>query len=132
MLEELAIEEMVGDAPVLRGRRRLAAGEDLTADVATTADVLTADGDVATVEASVTDEGVAAPEAPADTDDAAIATGATVDAEGASSAAPTDDRRGRQRAVRLAGRAARPRSTGTTASPSPSCAAGSAATRSAR
>jgi hypothetical protein len=35
-----------------------------TADVATTVDVLAADGEVATVEASVTDEGIAAPEAP--------------------------------------------------------------------
>lgn len=47
VLEELAIDEMVGDAPV------------------TGADVLTPDGGIATVEASVTAEGVAAPEAPA-------------------------------------------------------------------
>jgi hypothetical protein len=58
VLEELAIDEMVGDAPVT------AADADVTADVATTADVLTPDGEVATVEASVTDEGVAAPETP--------------------------------------------------------------------
>ena len=66
VLEELAIEEMVADAPAPAADVTPAA-EDLTADVATTADVLTAEGDVATVEASVTDEGVAAPEAPADT-----------------------------------------------------------------
>jgi len=65
VLEELAIEEMVADAPAPPADVPPAA-EDLTADVATTADVLTAEGDVATVEASVTDEGVAAPEAPAD------------------------------------------------------------------
>ena len=53
VLEELAIEEMVGDATA-----------DITADVATTADVLTPDGEVAAVEATLTDEGVAAPEAP--------------------------------------------------------------------
>jgi hypothetical protein len=57
VLEELAIDEMVGDAAVTD------ADADVTADVATTADVLTPDGEVATVEASVTDEGVAAPEA---------------------------------------------------------------------
>ena len=66
VLEELAIEEMVADAPAPPADVTPAA-EDLSADVATTADVLTAEGDVATVEASVTDEGVAAPEAPADT-----------------------------------------------------------------
>jgi hypothetical protein len=116
VLEELAIEELVADASV-SAADAAPAGEDVTADVATTADVLTAEGDVATVEASVTDEGVAAPEGPADTatdeggttvaaatgvrtdegetgtaeEDAAIATGATVDAVGEASAAPTDD-----------------------------------------
>jgi hypothetical protein len=53
LLDELAIDEMVEQAPTL----------DETADVATTADVLTADGTVESVDATVTDEGVAAPEA---------------------------------------------------------------------
>jgi hypothetical protein len=120
VLEELAIDEMVGDAPVTAADTT-PAGEDVSADVATTADVLTPDGEVATVEATVTDEGVAAPEASAaDTatdeggtpvaaatgvrtdegetgtaeEDAAIATGAAVDAVGGDSAAPTDDPEG--------------------------------------
>src|SRR4051794_39010720 len=41
-----------------------------TADVATTVDVLTAEGEVATVDAAVTDEGVAAPESPQDAEPA--------------------------------------------------------------
>ncbi|MFD2091964.1 hypothetical protein [Blastococcus deserti] len=47
-----------------------------TADVATTVDVLTPEGEIATVDATVTDEGVAAPEAPgtADADDDTVAT----------------------------------------------------------
>ena len=81
VLEELEIEEMVGDAPVSTAEAT-PAGEDVTADVATTADVLTAESDVATVEASVTDEGVAAPEAPADT--TATATTDSDTAEGGS------------------------------------------------
>jgi hypothetical protein len=43
-----------------------ATGEELTADVSTSVDVLTPDGEVAAVDAAVTDEGIAAPEAPAD------------------------------------------------------------------
>jgi hypothetical protein len=78
VLEELAIDEMVGDAPV-SAADAAPAGEDVTADVSTTADVLTPDGQVTTVEATVTDEGVAAPEAPAD---------------GAGTAAPTDEPEG--------------------------------------
>jgi hypothetical protein len=99
VLEEIAIDEMVGEA-------------EPTADVSTTVDVLTPDGDVAAVDATVTDEGVAAPESDAgpvaaatgvrtdvggpDTaaEDAAIAEGAAVDAVGATSAAPTDDAQG--------------------------------------
>ncbi|SOE01233.1 hypothetical protein [Blastococcus haudaquaticus] len=52
-----------------------------TADVATTVDVLTPEGEIATVEATVTDEGVAAPEAPeADVPAADDDTVATTDA----------------------------------------------------
>ncbi|NEK57861.1 hypothetical protein GCU56_08250 [Geodermatophilus sabuli] len=46
-----------GDAPTVPEP-----AADLTADVATEVDVLTADGQIETVEATVTDEGVAAPE----------------------------------------------------------------------
>ncbi|HEY0126577.1 MAG TPA: hypothetical protein VGB58_05525, partial [Blastococcus sp.] len=58
-----------------------------TADVSTTVDVVTPDGEIAVVEASVTDEGVAAPEAPgsgtAGADDDTVA---TTDAAGAADA----------------------------------------------
>ncbi len=69
VLEELAIDEMVGDdvpggAPGAGTQDDGAGGTstDETPDVATTVDVLTPAGEVATVEAAVTDEGVAAPE----------------------------------------------------------------------
>jgi hypothetical protein len=60
------------------------ADTDASADVATTVDVLTPEGEVATVEAAVTDEGIAAVEAPQDepgTDETVAATDAA--AEGA-------------------------------------------------
>ena len=88
VLEELAIEEMVGDAPV-SAADATPAGEDVTADVATTADVLTPDGGIATVEASVTDEGVAAPEAPA-ADETATDEGGTPVAAAAPIEEPAD------------------------------------------
>jgi hypothetical protein len=86
VLEELAIDEMVGDAPVTAAD----ADTDVTADVSTTADVLTPDGGVATVEASVTDEGVAAPETPP-ADDTAVDEGGTpvAAAPPAAASAPT-------------------------------------------
>jgi hypothetical protein len=60
-----------------------------TADVATTVDVVTPDGEIASVEAAVTDEGIAAPEAPeADTPAGEDDTVATTD--GAADATPTD------------------------------------------
>jgi hypothetical protein len=81
ILDELAIDEMVGDAPAATGAAVTEDADALesallesepapaatldaepSADVATSVDVLTADGDVATVDATVTDEGVAAPE----------------------------------------------------------------------
>jgi hypothetical protein len=115
VLEELAIEEMVGDAPLvgtvgtdtatpadiaaLEDSAALeavlltpdadatAAEPDLTADVATTADVLTPDAQVATVEATVTDEGVAAPETPTD---GAEAGGSELSGSQAAVTAPVD------------------------------------------
>jgi hypothetical protein len=85
VLEELAIDELVDDAPVSAADAS-PAGDDVSADVATTVDVLTPDGDIATVEASVTDEGVAAPEAAA-ADDTAVDEGGTPVA----TAAPIDE-----------------------------------------
>ena len=112
ILDELAIDEMVPDAPATAADTLDA---EPTADVATTVDVVTPDGEVT----PVTDEGIAAPageEATAtatdeggtpvaaatgvrtdvggpDTsaEDAAIAEGSAVDAVGGYSAAPTDD-----------------------------------------
>ncbi len=76
-----------------------------TADVSTTVDVLTPEGEVATVDAAVTDEGIAAPEVPeADTptahDDTVAATDAETvaatdaDTEGATDTAATDTNAG--------------------------------------
>src|SRR3954471_7374217 len=99
ILDEIAIDELVDQAPTLeetaptpapaKAARKAAkkatqpaatveASTDAstsvdaepTADVATTVDVLTAEGDVATVDAAVTDEGVAAPESPQDAEPA--------------------------------------------------------------
>jgi hypothetical protein len=104
ILDEIAIDELVDQAPTLRETAPTAAetlDAEPTADVATTVDVLTADGEVTSVEATVTDEGIAAPLAAGSaTDDAgtatdeggtpvAAATGAGAGA-GDTSAAPTD------------------------------------------
>ncbi|MCW2637390.1 MAG: hypothetical protein JWQ99_3757 [Blastococcus sp.] len=85
ILDEIAIDELVDQAPTLAETAPTADADaletallesddssgatdadqpaDLTADLATTVDVLTAEGDVATVDAAVTDEGIAtAPE----------------------------------------------------------------------
>jgi hypothetical protein len=70
ILDELAIEEMVGDAPLTDAPLTDA---PLT-DVATTVDVVTPDGEISSVDAAVTDEGIAAPE---------TASGTTADAAGA-------------------------------------------------
>jgi hypothetical protein len=134
ILDELAIDEMVGDAPAtedaaaveaaLRESDRApdSAGVSApTADVATTVDVLTPDGEITSVDATVTDEGIATPEPAGGTDtatatdesgtpvaaatgvrtdvggtdtaseDNAIAEGAAVDAVGGESPAPTDE-----------------------------------------
>ncbi len=126
VLDEIAIDELVDQAPTLDETAPTTADtldDEPTADVSTTVDVLTAEGEVTPVDATVTDEGIAAPEAPApdadtatdeggtpvaaatgvrtdvgETDtaeeDAAIAEGAAVDAVGETSAAPTDDAAG--------------------------------------
>jgi hypothetical protein len=105
ILDELAIDEMVGDAPadaavtedadalesaLLESEPAPAATLDAepSADVATSVDVLTPDGDVATVDATVTDEGVATPEPAGGT--AATATATATDESGTpvASAAP--------------------------------------------
>ncbi len=93
ILDEIAIDELVDQAPTLEetapapvedapatedadavetallesgdSPTDAAIGAEPTVDVATTAEVLTPEGDVETVDALVTDEGVAAPEAPA-------------------------------------------------------------------
>jgi hypothetical protein len=90
---------VVADAPVTEDADALesallesddspaATGEEPTADVSTTADVLTPDGEVATVDATVTDEGVAAPEAP--TDETAAAASTATDEGGTPVAAST-------------------------------------------
>jgi hypothetical protein len=103
ILEEIAIDELVEQAPTLEetapGTPALSVVEDAptpapveaepTADVATTVDVVTPDGEIASVEAAVTDEGIAAPEAPeADTPAGEDDTVATTD--GAADATPTD------------------------------------------
>jgi hypothetical protein len=74
ILDELAIDDLVDQAPTLEETApTLSLVEDAaapdspveaepTADVSTTVDVLTAEGEIATVDAAVTDEGVAAPE----------------------------------------------------------------------
>ncbi len=65
ILDELAIDEMVVDTPDA-APSEVGAVDTLdaepTADVATTVDVLTPDGEVTPVDAAVTDEGIAAPE----------------------------------------------------------------------
>lgn len=102
VLEEIAVDDLVEAAPTLDETAPAAATEDADAienallesddapaatetgpDVATTVDVLTADGgDVATVDAAVTDEGIAAPVA------AAPETGEPEGAEASGSSAP--------------------------------------------
>jgi hypothetical protein len=124
VLDEIAIDELVDQAPTPDETAPTAADTldaEPTADVATTVDVLTAEGEIAPVDATVTDEGIAAPEAPTpDTatdeggtpvaaatgvrtdvgetgtaeEDAAIAEGAAVDAVGETSTTPTDDAAG--------------------------------------
>jgi len=116
ILDEIAIDELVDQAPTAADTL----DAEPTADVATTVDVLSPDGEVSTVDATVTDEGVAAPEGGEATatdeggspvaaatgvrtdvggpdtseEDAAIAEGAAVAAVGGESAAPTDDPQG--------------------------------------
>jgi hypothetical protein len=123
VLDEIAIDELVDQAPTLDETAPTAADTldaEPTADVATTVDVLTPDGEVTTVDATVTDEGIAAPEAGDSTatdeggtpvaaatgvrtdvgetgtaeEDAAIAEGAAVDAVGETTTEPTDDAAG--------------------------------------
>jgi hypothetical protein len=117
ILDELAIDEMVGDAPLTAAD---AVDAEPSADVATSVDVVTPDGRVTTVEGTVTEEGVVAPETDTATatdeggtpvaaatgvrtdvgetdtsaEDSAIAEGADVDAVGETSASPTDDPQG--------------------------------------
>jgi hypothetical protein len=116
ILDEIAIDELVDQAPTAADTL----DAEPTADVATTVDVLSPDGEVSTVDATVTDEGVAAPEGGEATatdeggspvaaatgvrtdvggpdtseEDAAIAEGAAVAAVGGESAVPTDDPQG--------------------------------------
>ena len=96
ILDEIAIDELVDDAPTLEetapGSPALAlvgTGEDTdtpalaepATDVSTSVDVITPDGEIATVDAAVTDEGIAAVEEPSDADaDADDDTVATTDA----------------------------------------------------
>jgi hypothetical protein len=127
VLDEIAIDELVDQAPTLDETAPTTTDTvdaEPTADVATTVDVLTAEGEVTPVDATVTDEGIAAPEAATAggdstatdeggtpvaaatgvrtdvgetgtaEEDAAIAEGAAVDAIGETSTAPTDDAAG--------------------------------------
>ncbi len=127
VLDEIAIDELVDQAPTLDETAPTTTDTveaEPTADVATTVDVLTAEGEVTPVDATVTDEGIAAPEAETAgaegtaideggtpvaaatgvrtdvgetgtaEEDAAIAEGAAVDAIGETSTAPTDDAAG--------------------------------------
>jgi hypothetical protein len=75
ILDEIAIDELVDQAPTLDETAPTTDALDAepTADVATTVDVLTAEGEVAPVDATVTDEGIAAPESAAP-DTAAVST----------------------------------------------------------
>jgi hypothetical protein len=92
ILDEIAIDELVDQAPTLDETAPAAADTldaEPTADVATTVDVLTPDGEVTPVDATVTDEGVATPEAP---DGTAVDEGGTpVAAAIGTSSAPADD-----------------------------------------
>jgi hypothetical protein len=75
VLDEIAIDELVDQAPTLDETAPTTADTldaEPAADVATTVDVLTAEGEVTPVDATVTDEGIAAPETP--TPDADTAT----------------------------------------------------------
>ena len=90
ILDEIAIDELVDEAPTLEetapgssGLSPVDTDEDAAApgsapDVSTSVDVITPAGDIATVDAAVTDEGVAAVEEPedaaADADDDTVAT----------------------------------------------------------
>jgi hypothetical protein len=90
VLDEIAIDELVDQAPTLDETAPTAADTldaEPTADVATTVDVLTPDGEVTPVDATVTDEGVAAPETP-ETDTTAIDT-AAIDTADTGTAADT-------------------------------------------
>jgi hypothetical protein len=106
ILDELAIDEMVGDAPgpadSLDAADTVDTADNLdtadilvaepAADVPTAVDVLTPGGQVTTVEATVTDEGIAAPEgAPEDATDTDTDTGTSTatDEGGAPVAAAT-------------------------------------------
>jgi hypothetical protein len=94
ILDEIAIDELVDQAPTLDETASASPATDTpttetattetattdtdeTADVSTSVDVLTADGDVTTVDATVTDEGVAAPAAATGTADDAPTTDPT-------------------------------------------------------
>jgi hypothetical protein len=95
ILDELAIDEMVGDVPA-------PADVDVTADVSTTAEALTpvGDGEVTAADESGTPvaaaTGVRTDVGETDTsaEDSAIAEGAAVDAVGTPAAAPTDEPEG--------------------------------------
>jgi hypothetical protein len=104
ILDEIAIDELVDQAPTLEetapGSPALSlAGTEETpvesaADVPTSVDVITPDGEIATVDAAVTDEGIAAVETPADAEadadaDADDDTVATTDAAGDTPASDT-------------------------------------------
>jgi hypothetical protein len=104
ILDEIAIDELVDDAPTLEGTApgspalalvgtdedtdTLAVAEPAT-DVPTSVDVITPAGEIATVDAAVTDEGIAAVEEPADAD-ADDDTVATTDAATGTAASDTD------------------------------------------
>jgi len=106
ILDEIAIDELVDQAPTLdetapaapaadgESPTDAADGTEPTVDVATTVDVLTADGEVESVDALVTDEGVAAPEPATAVDEGgspvAVASGTPDDATGTPDDAPAD------------------------------------------
>ncbi|SNR64115.1 hypothetical protein [Blastococcus mobilis] len=97
ILDEIAIDELVDQAPTLEETAPSlslvtdgAVDVEPAADVSTSVDVLTPEGEVATVDATVTDEGIAAPEAPATPaadDDTVATTDAGTDTAGTDTAA---------------------------------------------
>jgi hypothetical protein len=92
ILDEIAIDELVDQAPTLDETAPTTADTldaEPTADVATTVDVLTADGQVTPVDATVTDEGIAAPESADGT--ATDESGTPVAAATGTPTAPSDD-----------------------------------------